>query len=127
MPNPSIKLTVVENKIENVGGVPVGILVLQYTDPIDVPDASWFIVRRHQGEVELVTVASLADFDNIPTSEPATGDYPYWRTDSVVIKTDYPDTMAEILGNVRRRTQAVIDGFKALTGLPASGTVESFN
>lgn len=110
-----------------IGGIPVGIMTLQYENPVDVPDAKWFIVKEQDGSTVPVTVASVADFSNIPTTKPSAGELPYWRTDCVVYKSDFPEVLPEILENVKRRTQAVIDAFKALGNSIVSGTTIHFS
>ena len=66
---PAIKLTVVEHVIDNVGGVPVGRILYRASDAVDVPDDKWFLVRREtEDRLQLVCVASPADFVNFPTT-----------------------------------------------------------
>ena len=111
----SIELYIVENTVENVNGVPVGKLTLRTRNPVDVPDASWFVVRRESGVDTLVCVASVADFTNFGLAPPADSNpQRHWRTNEIIYYTDNPEHLAEMIENTKRRIQAAIDAFNLI-------------
>lgn len=119
---PTIKLVIESQTIENVNGIPVGVLELQTTDAVDVPDDKWFVVQRNSdGTDSFMCVASVADFDNVPDEAPdADNPLKFWRTNSITWKTDYPDRMVEAIANTKRRIQATIDALKQLGDNPTN-------
>ena len=119
-----ITLEILENSVENVNGVPAAKLVLRTSTPVDVPDSSWFVVRRDSGVDSLVCVASVADFTNLPIIAPQDANpLRYWRTNEITYYTDIPDNLVEMIDNTKRRIQAAIDAFNAIAACPPTQTI----
>lgn len=125
---PSIQITITDSSVDYVGGVPVrSIGLLASNQSEEVPSAKIFVLRKiGDTEAEYVTIATVADFSNIPDDiADATDLQPYFRSEEMIWSTDYPDEGDAFLVNIKRRIQSMISQL-ALLDAEAVGTTITF-